>query len=58
MLDKTEVGLDYDLPALLGGKLHFPLATEVLHGQDQKAGCRNPCIATNKPININSVELT
>ena len=25
MLDITEVGVDYDLPALLGGKLHFPL---------------------------------
>ncbi len=25
MLDVTEVGVDYDLPALLGGKLHFPL---------------------------------
>ena len=25
MLDIAEVGLDYDLPALLGGRLHFPL---------------------------------
>lgn len=25
MLDVTQVGVDYDLPALLGGKLHFPL---------------------------------
>ena len=25
MVDVTEVGVDYDLPALLGGKLHFPL---------------------------------
>ncbi len=25
MLDVTEVGVDYDLAALLGGKLHFPL---------------------------------
>ncbi len=25
MLDVTQVGVDYDLPALLAGKLHFPL---------------------------------
>ena len=25
MLDVAEAGVDYDLPALLGGKLHFPL---------------------------------
>ncbi len=25
MLDVTEVGVDYDLPALLAGRLHFPL---------------------------------
>ena len=25
MLDIAEVGLDYDLPALLGGRLHFPV---------------------------------
>ena len=44
MLDITEVGVDYDLPALLGGKLHFPL---VLLDLNEMVVVKNPDGALN-----------